>query len=465
MHGSTTFDVSVWKIATASNRRRKYGVRWRTAGKEHSEWFATKALAESFRTDLIRAQRAGEHFDVATGLPESARRRQNERSLLDVATSYVDHLWQSGAPPNTRRAAVMHLSAAVPLFVRRLDRPPPRAELQRLLSTRLLPPPHRSLPLTGAETANASWLRRASRLVSEMGQRQEAVELLGALGRTADGRQLASSTWDTRRSILHRALAFAVASGWLDVNPLTGLRLPLAGGAGAIDPRVVVNPLQARQLLAAVSYVTTPVRTDHRDRGRQLHAFFCCLYYAGLRPSEALGLRHTDCVLPAEGWGELRLARARPDISGRHFRDTGSDADRPLKHRRAEAVRVVPIPPVLIAALSAHLDEYGTTPDGRLFRGVGGGGVPTSVYTDVWTIARQIGLTPEQATSPLARRPYDLRHAAVSTWLNAGVPPTEVAARAGHSVAVLLTVYAKCIDGERATHNARIAALLDGPST
>jgi len=33
--------------------------------------------------------------------------------------------------------------------------------------------------------------------------------------------------------------------------------------------------------------------------------------------------------------------------------------------------------------------------------------------------------------SALAGRPYDLRHAAVSLWLNAGVPATEVAERAG----------------------------------
>jgi len=46
--------------------------------------------------------------------------------------------------------------------------------------------------------------------------------------------------------------------------------------------------------------------------------------------------------------------------------------------------------------------------------------------------------------SPLVDRPYALRHAAVSLWLNAGVPVTEVAERAGHGVDVLLRVYAKC---------------------
>ena len=73
-----------------------------------------------------------------------------------------------------------------------------------------------------------------------------------------------------------------------------------------------------------------------------------------------------------------------------------------------------------------------------------------------------MALTPRQVDSPLAGRPYDLRHAAVSLWLNPGVPATEVAERAGHSVDVLLKVYAKCIDGEEATVNGRIDEALAG---
>ena len=71
--------------------------------------------------------------------------------------------------------------------------------------------------------------------------------------------------------------------------------------------------------------------------------------------------------------------------------------------------------------------------------------------------------TPAQHASPLARRPHDLCHAAVSLWLNAGVPATEVAYRAGHSVAVLLKVYAHCIDGQADTVNKRIADALGCP--
>jgi hypothetical protein len=56
--------------------------------------------------------------------------------------------------------------------------------------------------------------------------------------------------------------------------------------------------------------------------------------------------------------------------------------------------------------------------------------------------------------------PYDLRHAAVSTWLNAGVPPTQVAEWAGHSVAVLLQIYAKCLVGQEELARKRIEATL-----
>ena len=55
-----------------------------------------------------------------------------------------------------------------------------------------------------------------------------------------------------------------------------------------------------------------------------------------------------------------------------------------------------------------------------------------------------------------------MRHAAVSLWLNAGVPATEVADRAGHSVQVLLRVYAKCLDDGEAVANKRIDAALLG---
>jgi integrase len=83
------------------------------------------------------------------------------------------------------------------------------------------------------------------------------------------------------------------------------------------------------------------------------------------------------------------------------------------------------------------------------------------VYERRWKLARRKAFTPEQVASPLARRPYDLRHAAASLWLNSGVPATEVARRLGHSVAVLLRVYANCIDGGDDANNQRIEDALN----
>ena len=53
-----------------------------------------------------------------------------------------------------------------------------------------------------------------------------------------------------------------------------------------------------------------------------------------------------------------------------------------------------------------------------------------------------------------------LRHAAVSTWLNGGVPATQVAEWAGHSIEILLRIYAKCLDGEQATMRRRVGDAL-----
>lgn len=78
----------------------------------------------------------------------------------------------------------------------------------------------------------------------------------------------------------------------------------------------------------------------------------------------------------------------------------------------------------------------------------------------MWQEARLLALPPAVAASPLGSRPYDLRHSALSTWLNAGVDPTEVAERAGNSVEVLLTRYAKCLDGRQDVANRRIEDLL-----
>ncbi|MGW8797785.1 hypothetical protein ACWGN9_11910 [Streptomyces sp. NPDC055775] len=127
-----------------------------------------------------------------------------------------------------------------------------------------------------------------------------------------------------------------------------------------------------------------------------------------------------------------------------------------MKHRARRAVRPVPIPPVLVAILRAHLDTFGTTAEGRLVSAVRGGPIRSQEYGAVWKEARRKALSAAQVVSPLAAIPYDLRHACVSFWLRSGVSLAETARRTGQSVAVLQRYYAKVLDGEEAKMNALI---------
>jgi len=112
--------------------------------------------------------------------------------------------------------------------------------------------------------------------------------------------------------------------------------------------------------------------------------------------------------------------------------------------------------PDLVVLLTKHIDQFGTSSGGRVFSGPRGGLVNEATCLSVFHDARNAALTESEIAAGLLPRPYYLRHAAVSTWLNAGVPATQVAEWAGHSVDVLLRVYAKCIAGQQDEAKRRI---------
>jgi integrase len=296
------------------------------------------------------------------------------------------------------------------------------------------------------------WAERASLPVAELEDTATVRLALAACARTLTGKAAAGSTQRRKRSVFYNALGYAVEQGHLGSNPVDRIQWTTPAVAASVDRRVVVSPAQARSLLSAVRALS--------GRGQHLEAFFACLYYAALRPSEAVMLREGDLHLQKKGWGRIDLA-ASASRAGTAWTDHGTARqERGLKHRADNETRTIPIPPELVCLLRAHIKRYGTTPDGRIFQTARGGLLQDSGYNEVWTEARKTALTPIQCRSPLGRRPYDLRHAAVSLWLNSGVPATEVARRAGHGVAVLLKIYAHCIDGQTDAANQRITDAL-----
>jgi len=199
-------------------------------------------------------------------------------------------------------------------------------------------------------------------------------------------------------------------------------------------------------------------------------AFYGCMYYAMMRPSEVAALTRDGCYLPDNGWGYLTFADASP-AAGRAFTDDskvhehrglkGRTKGRPnIDPRARRPTRKVPIPPELVALLREHIARFGPGPGGRLFRSENGNPIQPSTYWRVWQKARAMALTPAQLATPLLRRPYDLRHSGVTWRLNSSVPATEVAAWAGHSVEVLMRVYARCVVGLEDVWIARMDAAL-----
>jgi integrase len=453
---STTYEVRFWDIKVLKSGKRRYGVRWVTGTQRHSKFYETKALANSRRSELMQAARRGEAFDIESGLPVSELKQRESAAFVEFAQSYMDMKWPDAAA-KTRSSTVDALATAGAAFVKDGVGRPEMTDMRTVLRRVLLPPPTRDRAVSDKDKAVIDWILRQSRPMHDFTDSKVVRGILDALAVKLDGTASAATVYQRKRAVLFNLLSYAVEQGLLSDNPLTRIKRKANKVVGEIDPRVVANPGQVSELLAAVTYVGRRLR----DRGEQLAAFYAVGYYAAARPAEGLALRESDCTLPTEGWGELALGESRPS-AGKMWTDSGEVHDRRgLKHRGVKDVRFVPIPPVLVRILTDHLDRYGTGPDGRLFRSPKGGMVSSSTYCKIWEEARTYALTPAQVASPLAGRPYDLRHAAVSLWLNGGVSPPEVAERAGHSVEVLLRVYAKCIDGQRDKVNKTIEGLYE----
>lgn len=448
-------EVRIQELADRRSRGRGYGVRWTVAGKEFSRWFKYRPQADSHRSGLIQALRRGEGFDTSSGQPESVARERRSVTWFELACRYVDLKWPRVAA-KSRTSMADALATVTPVMVASERSRPDSTTLRAVLYGWAFHKTRReTVTLNGGEKAALAWVRDSSLRITALDENDRRSELirraLDMLALTLDGRPAAATTVARKRAVVYGVLGYAVELDLLAANPIDKVTWKAPQMADEIDRRVVAGPRQARALLAAVE----------QDQP-ELTAFFGCLYYGFLRPGEAVALGEASCAsLPESGWGLLLLSSNAPRV-GSAWTDSGTTHDtRHLKHRARATTRPVPIPPELVRLLRSHLERFGTTADGRLFRGSRGGLLSESVYGRAWQRARKKTLVAIQLASPLAGRPYDLRHSGVTLALNAGVPAPEVARRAGHSVEVLLRVYAGCIDGQDQMWNGRIDDALD----
>ena len=458
-----SFDVRVRGIRTYKGARRtSYTVRWNVAGRTRQQTFTTAKLADGYRSQLLVAARAGERFHLGSGLPQSMMSPEHTPTWLEHCVAYVESKWPHISPHHRKSVAETLTGVCVTLSPADAARPDDTMLRKALYRYALNPSSDRS-EAPADVTAAYAWLEKHSVPITDLDSAPLLREITDAMTVNLDGTMAATATIMRKRAVLHGCLQFAVERGHFPTNPLHALPKRRLPRAAAVDRRVVVNPDQARHLLSTV-----------RRLDPELEGLFACMYFAGLRPAEARNLRLEDCSLPREGWGRLLLSTSFQSV-GPAWTDGGEPGEeRQLKHRDRGDTRPVPATPELVAVLRRHFDTFPLGPDGRLFvnrRGRSGVPLPPpypnpvsmSVVYRAWHRARESAFPDQQSTSPLARRPYDLRHACLSTWLNAGVPPAQVAAWAGHTVAVLLQVYSKCIDGEDTAVRRRIEDALRTP--
>ncbi len=459
----TTYDVKVLKVEKRKNAAGKVTslrVHWTVDGKRWREPFSNAAQADSFRADLIAAARRGEPFNVSTGRPVSHTRKAAGPTWYTLALAFVDAKWPYASPNHRRGISESVTDATEALMLEREGKPDRHVmrEAMRWATSVRAQKPDEQPPPTLAATLR--WLERNTVAMTAFAEQGEGSALartvLDRISRKQDGTIAAASTSLRKRAVLNNLMGYAIETDILTANPFKAVKWTKPKVSDVVDARTVVNAEQAARLLGKVANLG--------ETGARLEAFFGCMYYAALRPEEAIGLQVADLVsLPEnseddeEEWGEMLLSEAEP-APGRRWTGTGTARERrELKHRPIGATRPVPIHPDLVRLLRKHLDKYPSS-SGYVFRGVRGGRIADSTYLPYFKEARAAAFTAAEAASPLAETPYALRHAAVSTWLNSGVDPTQVAEWAGHSVAVLLRIYAKCISGHDAEAKRRILA-------
>ncbi|MEW1866471.1 site-specific integrase [Streptomyces sp. NPDC088194] len=446
-----TYDVRIWGIRNRDSKSAPFQLRWRVGDRKHQEPFRTNALADARRSQLMSALREGEQFDTETGLPASELRERNSPTWYDHACAYVLMKWPRAAAKHRAGIAEALTTVTVTLVASEKGMPP-KGTLRRALLTwafqicraeGVLVARKDAEAVPQAEAAALAWIAKSSLKLADLSHSDRLRAALTALSLKLDGTAAADNTFRRKRTTFNNALRYAVERELLSVNPLSRIDWEPPDTEDEVDFRYVPDPLLAARLIDAVG--------QQGQRGEHIEAFFGCMYYAAMRPSEVAALSGKACVFSDEAdedaWGELVLFESRPEV-GAGWTDDGLPYEqRGLKRRARKATRSVPIPPVLVRMLREHRRKYGTTPDGRLFRAVGGGRVRSTEYTELWQRAREKVLSAEERETPLAEVPYSLRQAGVSLWIKAGVDPVEVARRAGHSVAVLFRFYAKILRG------------------
>jgi integrase len=207
--------------------------------------------------------------------------------------------------------------------------------------------------------------------------------------------RLAPSTVRRTYVVLDQLLAVAVERGIVAASPTKGVQLP--------------------RIVRTESHFLTPVELERLASAIEprYRAMVLVMAWGTLRIGEASGLRRIDVNLDA---GTIRVENNAVQVLGRPL-------EGPPKTKAGR--RSMTLPPSVIDDLGAHLDRQAGS------KYVFGPSGERPLLADDWRIRywRRAVLAAE--LSPL--RPHDLKHTGVALLALAGVDPSEISRRAGHS--------------------------------
>ncbi|MFF3673369.1 hypothetical protein ACFYYS_05185 [Streptomyces sp. NPDC002120] len=256
-----------------------------------------------------------------SGLPVSELRaavnKKAEKGDLNwwaFSREYMAVRWRTAAA-KTREGLADSLATVAIVMAGEGSRAP-RPEDVRLAVRWAVVPSHAEEEPPTELRATARWLVEKSLPLSALLDSRVVRDVHYRLAFKLDDSPAAAETYKRRRRGFNTAMEYAIQEGYLEQNPLAGVKRPVTASSGVVDPRVLVNEIQGRQLLTAVSYVGS----IHRNRGRRLVAFFACMLYSATRSAEAVGLTLPQCHLPETGWGMVTLKETRP-VPGRKWTD------------------------------------------------------------------------------------------------------------------------------------------------
>ena len=422
--------------------RRRYRVKWAVDGRHKTRSFKTKEQADRLRSHLQQAVRAGEVFDVDSGEPVGWE--QSAATWWSWSSEWLGLKWPQWAG-TSRRSAVESLVAVTPHLVRRGAPAPPTDLTRWLWHVGFVP------STVGGDrlSREVAWLERWSIALREISPEMLETAMTAATTRR-DGHPMAASVSRRRFNTVKAVLSAGLRRGLIERSPVDRMVWSLPRNSDTVN--VVTLPS-----ISDVAEIVEELANAKMDFA-QYAAFFATIGFAGLRPSEAARLRPVDLGLPSAGWGEALVVGALTSPGARF--SVGGEAleEKGLKHRAESETRRVPLPPPLVSRLAWHIDRWSRQDEDLVFLNRRGNGLAPGNWSRPW---RQLRAERWPAGHPLADTvPYDLRHTAATMMLRAGVMPSEVARRLGHSVEMLMRIYAGVFEDEVVRSNELITGEL-----